>query len=66
MNDFREHLQESLSTDSAFKEEWDTQAAEREVAKKIVATRIEAGMSQMDLARACGMKPANPLSVGKR
>jgi DNA-binding XRE family transcriptional regulator len=59
MNDFREHLQESLSTDSVFKEEWDTQATEREVMKQIVAARIEAGMSQTDLAKACGMRPAN-------
>ena len=59
MNDFREHLRESLSTDSVFKEEWDTQATEREVMKQIVAARIEAGMSQTDLAKACGMRPAN-------
>lgn len=59
MSDFREHLQESLSTDSAFKEEWDAQAAEREVMKQIVAARIETGMSQVELAKACGMKPAN-------
>ncbi len=58
MSDFREHLNRSLE-DPAFKQEWDGQAAEREVMRKIVEARTEAGMTQAELAKACGMKPAN-------
>lgn len=58
MSDFREHLEESLK-DSEFKQEWDVQAVEREVTRQIVEARMAEGMTQAELAEACGMKPAN-------
>ena len=58
MSDFRKHLEQSLEVPD-FKQEWDAQAAEREVMRKIVQARTEAGMTQAELAKACGMKPAN-------
>ncbi|MDO4183378.1 MAG: helix-turn-helix transcriptional regulator [Coriobacteriia bacterium] len=58
MSDFREHLERSLQ-DPAFKAEWDAQAAERDVTRKIVQARQEEGLTQAELAQRCGMKPAN-------
>ncbi|MBQ9043159.1 MAG: helix-turn-helix transcriptional regulator [Eggerthellaceae bacterium] len=58
MSDFRKHLEESLK-DPEFKREWDAQSAERDVMRQIVEARKEAGMTQAELAEACGMKPAN-------
>lgn len=58
MSDFRKHLEESLK-DPEFKREWDAQAAEREVMRRIVEARKDTGMTQAELAEACGMKPAN-------
>lgn len=56
--DFRRHLEASLK-DPAFKEEWDAQAVEREVARGIVEARMREGLTQQELARRSGMKPAN-------
>ena len=58
MSDFRKHLETSLE-DPSFKAEWDAQAAEREVTRQIVEARMAAGMTQAELAAACGMKPSN-------
>lgn len=58
MSDFRKHLDASLS-DSAFRREWEDQAQEREVSRRIVEARMQEGLSQQDLARRCGMQPAN-------
>lgn len=58
MNDFRRHLEASLK-DPAFKEEWDVQAVEREVARSIVEARMREGLTQQELARRSGMMPAN-------
>lgn len=58
MSDFREHLEASLR-DPGFKEEWDSQEMEREVMRQVVEARMAEGMTQAELARACGMKPAN-------
>ena len=58
MSDFRKHLEESLQ-DSEFKKEWDAQAVERAVVRKIVQARTEEGLTQAELAERCGMKPAN-------
>ena len=58
MSDFRRHLEASLE-DSEFKQEWDAQSAEQEVTRRIVEARIAEGMTQVELAKACGMKPAN-------
>lgn len=43
-----------------FKKEWDAQAVERAVVRKIVQARTEEGLTQTELAERCGMKPANP------
>lgn len=58
MSDFREHLEESLK-DPAFETEWNAQASERELMRRIVDARMEEGMSQQELASKCGMKAAN-------
>lgn len=58
MSDFRNHFENALK-DEAFKQEWDAQAAEREVTRRIVEARIAEGMTQAELAKACGMKQAN-------
>lgn len=58
MSDFREHLNRSMA-DAEFEQEWDAQSDERQVMKKIVEARMAQGMSQAELAKACGMKPAN-------
>lgn len=58
MSDFRRHLEQSME-DPEFKREWEAQAAERELMHKIVEARIAEGMTQAELAEACGMKPAN-------
>lgn len=58
MSDFRKHLEHSLE-DPEFKREWESQSAERGVMRQIVEARIAAGMTQAELADACGMKPSN-------
>ncbi|MDO5118132.1 MAG: helix-turn-helix transcriptional regulator [Eggerthellaceae bacterium] len=58
MSDYTEHLKSSLH-DPEFKEEWNAQAPEREVMRLIVEARMAEGMTQAELALACGMKPAN-------
>lgn len=58
MSDFRRHLEASLGNPE-FKREWDAQSAEREVMARIVEARLAEGMTQTELAEACGMKPAN-------
>lgn len=58
MSDFRNHLEHSLE-DEEFREEWESQSAEREVMRRIVEARIAEGMTQAELAKACGMKQAN-------
>ena len=58
MGDFRKHLEKSLD-DPEFNQEWEAQAVEREVMRQIVEARKDAGMTQAELAEACGMKPAN-------
>lgn len=58
MSDFRKHLEASLE-DPEFRREWEAQAAEREVMRLIVEARMAEGMTQAELAHACGMKPAN-------
>lgn len=58
MSDFRDHLEQSLNN-KEFKQEWDSQSVEREIVRQIVEARLEQGMSQVQLANACGMKPAN-------
>lgn len=58
MSDFRDHLNSRME-DCDFKREWDAQADERQVMRKIVEARMAEGMTQVELAEACGMKPAN-------
>ena len=58
MGDLRRHLEASLE-DPAFKEEWEAQSAEREVARGIVEARMQEGLTQQELARRSGMKAAN-------
>lgn len=58
MSDFREHLEDSLQNPE-FKAEWEAQAIEREVTRRIIEARVAQGMTQAELAEACGMKPAN-------
>lgn len=58
MTEFREYLRESLE-DPAFRAEWEAQEPERQVMRQIVEARQEEGLTQRELARRCGMRPAN-------
>lgn len=58
MSDFRKHLERSL-TDESFAAEWEAQAPERELMRRIVEARMEEGLSQQELADRCGMKASN-------
>lgn len=58
MNDFRKHLERSLA-DESFAAEWEAQAPERELMRRVVEARIEEGLSQQELADRCGMKASN-------
>ena len=58
MDDLDKYLNEQMKNPE-FKQEWDAQSAEREVTRRIVEARIAEGMTQAELAKACGMKPAN-------
>ena len=58
MSDYRNHLEKKLH-DPNFKEEWNAQSIERAVMQQIVEARLEEGLSQVELAKRCGMKPAN-------
>lgn len=59
MSDFRRHLEKSLAEDPEFRSEWEAQAAERAVTRKIVEARMEEGLTQAQLAERCGMRAAN-------
>lgn len=58
MSDFRRHLEESL-LDPEFRAEWESQAVERDITRKIVEARMEEGLTQAQLAERCGMRAAN-------
>ena len=58
MSDFKRHLEKSLR-DPEFRAEWELQAVEREIMRKIVEARMEEGLTQAQLAERCGMKAAN-------
>ena len=58
MSDFRKHLKRSLA-DESFAAEWEAQAPERELMRRVVEARIEEGLSQQELADRCGMKASN-------
>lgn len=58
MSDFRNHLARSLENPE-FQAEWDAQAIEREVMRRIVEARMEEGLTQQELAVKSGMKAAN-------
>ena len=45
MSDFRKHLADSME-DPKFAAEWDAQATEREIMRKVAQARIDAGISQ--------------------
>lgn len=59
MSDFRRHLEQSLTEDPELRAEWEAQAAERDVTRKIVEARMEEGLTQAELAERCGMRAAN-------
>ena len=50
MSDFRKHLERSLEN-ADFKEEWDAEAAEREVMRRIVEARVAEGAVRFSLRR---------------
>ena len=58
MDDFQRHLERQLQ-DPEFRAEWEAQEPERELMRAIFQARLEAGMTQQQLAEACGMKPSN-------
>ena len=58
MSDFRKHLADSME-DPKFTAEWDAQATEREIMRKVAQARIDAGISQKELAERCNMRQSN-------
>ena len=65
MSDFRDHLNSRME-DCDFKREWDAQADERQVMRKIVEARMSEGMTQVELAEACGDEARKSLSARKQ
>ena len=58
MSDFRKHLADSME-DPKFAAEWDAQATERGIMRKVAQARIDAGISQKELAERCNMRQSN-------
>jgi ribosome-binding protein aMBF1 (putative translation factor) len=58
MDDFHKHLNKHMQ-DSAFKEEWERLAPEREYLGAIIRARAEQNLTQKELAERCGIRQSN-------
>ena len=58
MSDFQEHLKEQLK-DPAFRTEYERLQPEFEVARAIIAARVEKNLTQQELADKIGMRQSN-------
>ena len=58
MDDLTNSLEQWMK-DPEFKEEWDKREPEYEIKKQIIEARIASGMTQEQLAEACGIKQSN-------
>lgn len=57
--DFNEYLKNSLEEDNELKREYDELQTEYELIEKLIKARLEANLTQKELAQKCGMKQSN-------
>lgn len=57
--DFNEYLKNSLEEDDELKREYDALQTEYELIEKLIKARLEANLTQKELAQKCGMKQSN-------
>ena len=57
--DFNEYLKNSLAEDNELKQEYDALQTEYELIEKLIKARLEANLTQKELAQKCGMKQSN-------
>ena len=57
--DFNEYLKNSLEEDDELKREYDALQTEYELIEKLIKARVEANLTQKELAQKCGMKQSN-------
>ena len=57
--DFNEYLKNSLEEDNELKQEYDALQTEYELIEKLIKARLEANLTQKELAQKCGMKQSN-------
>lgn len=57
-DDFTMFLEEQLK-DPTFRKEWDALEPEYQAARAVIQARIDAEMTQAELAERCGMKASN-------
>lgn len=57
--DFEQYLKQELENNPSVREEFDALQPEYEIIRKIIAARIELGLTQKELARKCGIKQSN-------
>ena len=57
--DFNEYLKNSLEEDDELKREYDALQTEYELIEKLIKARVEANLTQKELAHKCGMKQSN-------
>ncbi|WEV66024.1 helix-turn-helix transcriptional regulator [Bifidobacterium sp. ESL0764] len=59
MDDLDRYIAERKSRDPKFAEEYERSRPEHEAAIAIMGARIEAHMTQAEVAKRCGMRPSN-------
>ena len=57
--DFNEYLKNSLEEDNELRREYDALQTEYELIEKLIKARLEANLTQKELAQKCGMKQSN-------
>lgn len=57
--DFEQYLKQELENNPSVCEEFNALQPEYEIIRKIIAARIELGLTQKELARKCGIKQSN-------
>lgn len=58
MSEFQDFLNEQMK-DPAFKHEWDAMKPERDLMRAMISARLEAGLTQKELAERSGVQQAN-------
>ena len=57
--DFNEYLKNSLEEDNELRREYEALQTEYELIEKLIKARLEANLTQKELAQKCGMKQSN-------